>query len=185
MVGTKTLYRLGIVAAWLLAMLAPIDFPIGAAETDEPSIVFVVRHAEKQAEHGDPQLSDAGRKRAVALARLLAHAGVTHLFSTQYRRTRATLEPLAASLEIEVAVVDADALDEQVEILKALPGGSVAVVAGHSNTVPALVRGLGGKLSGTKQTEHGEMIRSDAYDRLFAVVLTDEPATLELRFGPS
>jgi phosphohistidine phosphatase SixA len=183
MIGTKTWSSFGFAVVCALAMLAPIDLPIRAAESDEPTIVFVVRHAEKQTEHGDLELSDAGRKRGAALAALLEHAGVTHLYATQYRRTRSTLGPLAQAVGVELTVVDSGALDEQLRILKGLPGGSVAVVAGHSNTVPAIVRGLGGSLSGTQQTEHGEMIDSDAYDRLFAVVLANDETALELRFG--
>jgi broad specificity phosphatase PhoE len=38
---------------------------------------------------------------------VLAHAGVTHLFATEYRRTQRTLEPLATRLGLTVVVVPA------------------------------------------------------------------------------
>ena len=54
-------------------------------------IVFVVRHAEKRADDPrDPRLSRTGVERASALAAMLAHAGVTHLYSSEFRRTHET-----------------------------------------------------------------------------------------------
>ncbi len=148
-----------------------------AAEPRAPTVVFLVRHAEAGDTHeGDPALTELGRRRAEALAALLEHVGVTRLYSTEYRRTRETLAPLAARVGLELTVVPGAALAEQVEQLRQLPAGSVAVVAGHSNTLPALVRGLGGVVS-------EEVLPSFAYDRLFVVVQSAPPLVLELRYA--
>jgi hypothetical protein len=63
--------------------------------------------------------------------------------------------------------------------LAQLPRGAVAVVAGHSNTVPALLETLTG--GGTRVT-----IADEEYDRLFVVTQWgDGPqaSAFELRYG--
>lgn len=173
------LHRIATAAAVLAASLS-----LATSAPAEPAVVFVVRHAEAGDTHGggDPQLTEAGAARASALADLLAASGVTHLYATEYERTRATLKPLADRLGLEVEVVPGKDTAAQIERLRALPPGAVAVVAGHSNTVPALVRGLGGRVTGTHASDYGEMIDAASYDRLFVVVLGSPPADFELRY---
>jgi len=165
------------------------------ADGAAPSVVrlFLVRHAEKSKENpGDPVLTEAGVERAAALGRMLAAADVTHLFSTELKRTRATVAPIAKARSLEVASYDGGDLDELAGRLAALPDGSVAVVAGHSNTTPNLFAALG---AGTARdlTEHpryGPMIPDSEYDRLYEVVLVRDgegtrlvTSGLELRFA--
>jgi len=155
--------------------------------------VFLVRHAEKATEPpGDPSLSAAGEARAEALARMLSGAGVNHLFASEYRRTRDTLAPLADRLGRKVREIPAADPEAQIAALRSLPAGSIAVVAGHSNTVPHLVEMLGGKVFGLVDTGHGPMISDDTYDRMFLLVLPpngagapaiDRAQTVELRYG--
>jgi phosphohistidine phosphatase SixA len=149
--------------------------PAAAALALDARTVIVVRHAEKDAsgDPRDPSLSAAGAERAHALAKLLAPAGVDALFASEYKRTRETLAPLAQLCEKPVTAVPAGKPAELLAALEALPAGSVAVVAGHSNTVPALVRALGATPTGTSTGPQGEMLADDAYGRMF--VLTRVP----------
>ena len=151
-----------------------------------PRTVIVVRHAEKADDDPrDPSLSPTGEARARALAGLLGHSGVTHLFASEYRRTQSTLRPLATAAGREVVTVPAADQAALVAAIQALPAGCVAVVAGHSNTVPALVTALGGELQGTVASPAGPLLPDDAYDRLFMLVIParGEVQTLELRPG--
>ena len=172
-----------LLAAWAAAFAAQDPSP----EDRRPVVVFLVRHAETAADtrtSSDPDLSEAGSSRAAALARLLGHVGATHLYSSEYQRTQATLAPLAEAVGHEVEVVPAGKSRSQVEALRALPAGAVAVVAGHSNTVPQLVRLLGGELEGLGPNgamDHG------SYDRVIQVILSPGEGagvhTLDLRYG--
>lgn len=180
---------LAAVAALAAHALRPAAQDAAPGAARGPVTVLVLRHAEKDAsDPGDanPGLSEAGRARAEALARLLGEARVTHLYASEYRRTQETVAPLAERVGREVEVVSARG-PAQVEALRALPPGSVAVVAGHSNTVPALVRALGGgELEGLVPSAYGPILAEESYDRLFLVVLArgGEPgAALELRYG--
>ncbi|QDU68399.1 histidine phosphatase family protein [Engelhardtia mirabilis] len=159
-------------------------------EQPAPITVIVVRHAEKVAEGSDPVLTEAGAARAAELARMLGHSGVSHVFASEFQRTQLTVAPLAAATDLEVQVISAREPAAQVAAIEALPGGSVAVVAGHSNTVPGLVAALGGEIEGLEQHErYGPMLADDQYDRLFVVTCNPSAedaqpvSTLELRYG--
>ena len=162
-----------------------------AATADEAVAVFFVRHAEKDTDDPrDPQLSDSGRLRADALSRLLAKAGVSHLFSSQFKRTRETLAPLAKLAGVEIAVVRAQEPATQLAALRDLPAGAVAVVAGHSNTIPQLVCDLGGRPRDLDCSESDRTLGEGEYDRLYLVVLPSPACddrvplqTLSLRYG--
>jgi phosphohistidine phosphatase SixA len=66
--------------------------------------IVVVRHAEKSMDHPtDPSLSEAGRERARALAAALQGTGVSAIYTTQYKRTRETAQPLADELGISIS----------------------------------------------------------------------------------
>jgi phosphohistidine phosphatase SixA len=150
---------------------APALQPATAQETPaaEGSTVFVVRHAER-ADAGapnaggmmsatDPPLSAAGQARARSLATILRDAGVKRIFSSEYRRTRQTAEPLASASGIEIVAVSAE---DTPGLLRQLQSPSDrALVVGHSNTVPRILRALGVKEPVT--------IADDEYDNLFVV----------------
>ncbi|GAC1369883.1 MAG: hypothetical protein NVSMB30_08020 [Hymenobacter sp.] len=65
--------------------------------------VYLVRHAEKDStsDPADPTLSAVGQVRAEALRQLLARRRPAGLFTTDTKRTRATLAPLAAATKLE------------------------------------------------------------------------------------
>jgi phosphohistidine phosphatase SixA len=163
-----------------------------APQAGDAATVFLVRHAEKGTDdRRDPHLSDAGGKRAASLARLLEHVGVTHLFSSEYLRTRETLEPLSRLTGVEITVIPARDGKLLLTSLRSLPEGAVAVVAGHSNTVPQTVRSLGGFVdeAGLVETGAGPGLPEAQYDRLFVVVLSGQAEggaaiTLDLRLDP-
>lgn len=127
--------------------------------------VILVRHAER-AGGTDPSvgISEAGRCRAESLARMLADARVTAIYATEVKRTQQTAEPLAKKFGIQANVVPAKNTDQLVAQLRSSSNGT-AVVVGHSNTVPEIIRLLGG---GTVPP-----IADTEYDRMFVVTLLD------------
>lgn len=113
---------------------------------DRGPTFIVVRHAEKLAEPpGDPGLDARGLARAEALARRLADTSLAAVYTTDYRRTRATVAPAAASQALAPRTYDArmPAADFAAQLRAAHPSGTV-LVAGHSNTVPEIVAALCG-----------------------------------------
>lgn len=154
----------------------PASTPAAPVTSVEPGLrlVVLVRHAEKADDSKDPPLTDAGKARATCLAELLAAATVTDVLSTDYQRTRDTVAPLAAAHGRTLEVLgDADA-EGWAARLRALPPGALAVVAGHSNTIPVLVHDLTGQ----------EVAIADGeYDRLFVLALAEtDGSMLALRY---
>jgi broad specificity phosphatase PhoE len=114
---------------------------VEAQKTSETTIILV-RHAEKDPSGGaDPQLSAEGKLRADSLVRVFKSIKADEMYSTPYIRTKETLKPWATKAGIEVKTYDPRNLKGFADELKALKGKTV-VVAGHSNTTPALVNFL-------------------------------------------
>jgi len=125
--------------------------------------LFVVRHAEK-ASSTDPDtpLAGQGEDRAQRLASLLRNAGVTHVFVSDKKRTRQTAQVLVDQRGLAAPVVlPAADPGKLVEQLRAAPPDAVILVVGHSDTIPAILKGLGVKDAVT--------IREDQYGRVFLV----------------
>jgi broad specificity phosphatase PhoE len=165
----------------LISALLALLLSAGSAATlpaqGEPVTVFVVRHAERAPGNPDPPLSRAGRTRALALDHLLADAGITAVFTSEFVRTRETADPLAKRLGVTPTRVDARDLKGLQDRIAALPAGSRALIVSHSNIVPLIVRGLTG-------VDVGELTEND-YDRLYVVTIRGPGSgeVLLLHFG--
>jgi broad specificity phosphatase PhoE len=131
--------------------------------------IYLVRHAERAAISGrvpsDTGLSPQGETRAKALASLLKDAGITAIYTSEYRRTQQTAAPLAKLLGIRPQVIPADDIRSLVAKLRASTGN--VLVVGHSNTLPSLLNALG-------ITARVTIAESD-YDNLFEVTLRPKP----------
>lgn len=153
--------------------------------------LVLVRHAEKAPERSaDPPLSDVGHARAKSLARTLGHAGVTTLLHSDLKRTRDTVAPMAEALEIEPEAYDARNLSALVERLSKAKADETIVVAGHSNTTPAVAFAFGVELpeldasAAPKGAPFG-YLPHDAYDRIHVLTPGKDAARLvELRYDP-
>ena len=130
----------------------------------QTTTVFLVRHAEKTDGGRDPDLSDAGRKRARDLARVLRSAKLDACISTQFKRTQQTAAPVAASANIKVTTHKAGQERALVKNIQDKFIGKRILLVGHSNTVPQLIKMLGGKDVPTIAESH--------YDNLFVLHMT-------------
>lgn len=145
-----------------------------------PLTVILVRHAEKEVvppENKDPNLSMAGQTRAQELARMFGGAGVTSIYATQYKRTQQTVKPLADKLGLSATVVEAQKTPDLVKRLRALKPGEVVFLAGHNNSVPEIIAGLGGpKMPLIPETE---------YDNLFILTVQGDGSAklLKMKYG--
>jgi hypothetical protein len=119
--------------------------------------LVLVRHAEKAAESADPPLSAAGRERALRLADRLEAMGIEAVWSSDYRRTRATAIPLASRLGLEVRAYDPRAL--AAPDLAALLCGCAVEPMGHDDYDRLLiiqVEGSARRLLERRQSSPGE-----------------------------
>jgi broad specificity phosphatase PhoE len=159
--------------ASLLLVLAVSVSAVAAQST-----IFMVRHAEKgeatstNPAANDPDLSDAGRARAESLAKMLKNAGITAIYATEFKRTQQTAEPLVKILGIKLTIVPAKDTVTLSAKLRKLHGN--ALVVGHGNTIPDMIKALG--------VETPVNIAEADYDNLFVVVVDEKPRLLQLHY---
>lgn len=144
-------------------------------------LVILVRHAER-ADGGvttpgmmapaDPLLSAEGQARAAKLAAMLADSGITAVFATQYRRTQDTAKPLATKLGLKVQNINASDTAALVSTMKRDHANGVVLVVGHSNSVPNVIKALGGP---------DVTIADDEYSGLF-ILVPSTGALTKIRF---
>lgn len=138
---------LGVLVGALFVALGPIA-QVSAQPASGPSLVVLVRHGEKATEPaGDPALSAAGQERASALIDALVNVQPSAIIVSATRRTEETAAPLAAKYRITpqiIALTGGGALHVAAVAAAVRKQRGVVVVVGHSNTVPAIIRALGG-----------------------------------------
>jgi probable phosphoglycerate mutase len=180
-----------VLSSLLLILTVLFLFPIGRGAREAPgeTLILLVRHAERADDGGldpqvamdpqmaqDPPLSEAGQARSELLAEMVRDAGITHIHTTDYRRTRETAGPASDATGVEIAVYDASDLEAFASELRSTPGRHLVV--GHSNTTHDLVSALGG--------DPGLPIEPLEYDRFYIVTIREAGVeTVLLRFGPT
>ena len=140
-----------------------------------PDVVYLIRHAEKQIIKGEknPELTKLGFSRAEALADSLAPLIEGIVYSSEFTRSQQTVIPLAKKWNTDVQIHRAGDPDGQVA--KALSHcGRTVIIAGHSNTVPGLI-----KLFGIKD----EVIIDDSqYGDLYMIRWENKSPVLSIRY---
>lgn len=118
-------------------------YHISTAQNSITTIVLL-RHAEKAADGTkDPDLTEAGKKRAESLVKLLASTKIDAVYSTSFKRTQNTVAPLAQAHSLSILSYDGSKMEEIDDILTKFNGGTI-VLSGHSNTTPAIINYLTG-----------------------------------------
>lgn len=140
-----------------LLFLTLLAFITGCSTTT----VYIVRHGEKVDESDSTNLSPAGFARANALADTLANRGIDSIFSTPYRRTRQTAEPLAKRIGVAITNYPPKPVDAIIKRIGPIRNKTVLVV-GHSNTILEIAKGLGASPTLSK-------IESGDFDNLLRV----------------
>ena len=143
----------------------------GASQQDDNYTLYLVRHAEKQADGShDPALSEAGRSRSGQLATWFQANNIEDIWSSDYRRSRDTAAPLLSTLGLELRLYDPRDLPALVSELHEKHNN--AVIVGHSNTTPELARLLCHcVISDMDETE---------YDRLIVVSINGDETKVEI-----
>jgi 2,3-bisphosphoglycerate-dependent phosphoglycerate mutase len=127
--------------------------------------IILVRHAEKVDASQDPELSAEGKQRAERLARIVRKYKPGAIYSTDFKRTRDTVTPIATRRKLQIQTYDARKPGDLVDAIMKSETKRFLVV-GHSNTVPGLAN-LFGKKELFKNLEDAE------YGVIWIVRITD------------
>ena len=156
-----------------MKILASLLFAILAVSAPAEPLIVMVRHAEKAIEGGNDQsLSPDGKARAEKLAAMLKDSKLAAIFTSEFKRTQETAGPTAKLLGITPTVISGQDVKSLAAKLKELDG--IALVVGHSNTIPELIKLLG--------VPESIEIKEDDYTQIFIVALGEKPRLLRLHF---
>jgi len=152
-----------------LTFILLISFALSSPLMAETTI-YLARHAEKMAIGNNPELTEIGQSRANNIAQQLSNTGITHIFSTDYKRTLQTATPLAQKLNLQIQSYNPARLVAFAQQLKTIEGK--ILVIGHSNTTPELTQLLSG--------QQVNKINENDYDDLFQVIINQKKAVLNI-----
>ena len=165
------MYFLKRIAVVVLALFTALTMA-SCATNDGATNVYLVRHAEKVIGENvgrDPELTEAGQRRAHLLAELLADKKITRIHSSDFIRTRDTAKPLADATGLAIEIYDPMDLEGLAAKIENARGSHLVV--GHSNTIPETVVALSGD-GGSPIEEGGE------YDRLYKLRISSNGKVL-------
>ena len=152
-------------------------------ESQATTTIIFVRHAEQTShDDADPSLSDAGKRRVAELTRQLADAdvvaGIDAIYSTSYKRSTETVQPLADRLDLPINIYDAADTEAVLETILKTHKGEIIVVVGHSNTVPVLIANLGA-------SKNVPTIARGEFDNIYIISIPwfGKTKTIRLRYG--
>jgi len=167
-------------------------------KTHKSKIYLVVRHAERADSSANTNLSNAGINRAHTLATLASHYAVSSVYTTDFCRTAQTVQPSAVRLNLDLfaqrhanslvnlnnctpeIIPNVQALPQTVlnssqlaDYIRSHPAPNTVLIAGHSNSVPSIVKALSGQspcpgiLSGSIENCH---IPENQFNHLFLII---------------
>jgi len=150
--GSQTMRPIRRLLPLVLACIAAAPLQRVAAQQQQPTVVILVRHAEKDRTDPaarDPALTAQGERRARDLARTVRRRHVNAVITTQLQRTiltgRPTAEAFHVAPEVYQATGDGKATGAAMaQMIRARHMGKTVLVVGHSNTVAATIEALGG-----------------------------------------
>jgi 2,3-bisphosphoglycerate-dependent phosphoglycerate mutase len=174
--GLKTIIVFGIL---LLIFGAVIVFGYFITFNRPVTTVILVRHAEKKIEpnNPDPDLTPEGEARAKEIARMLGNGGVNAIYATQFKRTQQTVKPLSDRISVAPTIVNASQTNDLIQQIQTNHRGQTVFIAGHNNTVPAIVSTLSGDTYG--------VIPESEYDNMFIVTIYrfGKAKVVQLKYG--
>ncbi len=136
------------------------------AYAQDATTFILVRHAEKETNVGsdqmmakDPPLAKAGEERALRLQQLLEKQPVGVILSTNYKRTKSTVQPIATSRNLTIETYESLKAPQLEELIAKHKGGTI-LVSGHSNTIPGLANLLLGsnKFANYEDSDYGNVL---------------------------
>ncbi|MBX7170707.1 MAG: histidine phosphatase family protein [Pyrinomonadaceae bacterium] len=161
-----------ILFSLLLFAFANINFA-------QDKIFILMRHAEKDvsptADKANPNLTEAGKKRAEKLLEVVKKYRPDEIFSTNFIRTRDTVTPSAINLydkyRLQIQIYDHTELDELAKNLLASKSKTFVIV-GHNTTTPMLANIL------AKEDKFNALDESE-YDKIFIIKIKKKQITSE------
>ena len=150
------------------------SFIILGACNNKESIVYIVRHAEKDLNDTteNPALTDEGIERALKLKSLIQDIQFEDIYSTEYDRNVNTVLPLADYQGITIKHYEWYNWHSMIEELNEKSG--IFLICGHGDNILPMIEALEGKTE-IKELGHHE------YDKMFVVKKSGSNTAVEVK----
>ena len=162
----------------LLIMSACALYFSTSAYAAQTHTVYLVRHAEKEANQSNPSLTRCGQVRAHQLAKILEEAKIEKVYSTSTLRSMATANPIASQQKLVIDNYLPDNL--MILALKLREGEQNVLVVGHSNTTPQLIEMLtGAVIPEMSDSDYQELYQIQYIDGYTYLTTLKQPLTCQ------
>jgi 2,3-bisphosphoglycerate-dependent phosphoglycerate mutase len=153
----------------IILLLVLILFTTSIFAQNRDLTIILLRHAEKDISKGadkiDPDLTAQGRERAERLVETIKKYKPTQIFSSNFKRTRFTVTPLAEKINpryrLQIQIYDSYELEDFAAQLLKIQRGTI-VVAGHNSTTPMLANLL------LKKDKYGALAETE-YNKIWII----------------
>lgn len=118
----------------------------GKVPSAEITTYYLIRHAEKDRSNPsvkDPDLNEEGKQRAQKWAEVFRDVHLDAIYSSDFKRTRETAQPIAKRKELAIKIYDPH--NAYTEEFQKQTKGKTLLMVGHSNTNPDFVNKVIGK----------------------------------------
>lgn len=135
---------------------------------EDLTTIVLVRHAEKLDDSSDPDLSEAGYKRAANLAEMFKDVDFDAVYSTNYIRTLETAKPVAEANDLSITEYDPRNPEGETKKWIENHSGETILISGHSNTTPTFANAV------LDEEHFEEKFDESDYGNLLIITISEE-----------
>lgn len=139
--------------------------------TEKATTIFLIRHAEKQDDTKNTDLSSEGFERAENWKKYFENTQIDAFYSSGFQRARHTCQPMAFSRDKTITIYKNHLMNLK-EIIAKNQGKTVLIV-GHSNRIPTFINTLLG------EEKYPEILEPE-FGNLYIIKEIDGQITTEL-----
>lgn len=162
----------------LLTLICQQNLYAQSSNDSNITTFILVRHAEKADHTPNTDLSENGKLRAQALARLLSKINIDVIYTTPLKRTQQTAQIVAEQKKLKINSYDVDAKFRWLtDDLSNKYAGKTILLVGHSNTLPVNIERLTNNKIDIPETE---------FDNVFIIQVNTNNSSvnmLQLKYG--
>lgn len=138
---------------------------------ENTTTIFLIRHAEKQDDTKNTDLSEAGFERAENWRKYFENTPIDAFYSSGFQRARHTCQPIAFSRDKTITIYKNHLMNLR-NVIEENRGKTVLIV-GHSNRIPTFINTLLG------EEKYPEILESE-FGNLYIIKEIDHEITTEL-----
>ena len=164
--------------AGFIAVVMAMVPPAAMADTE----MYFIRHADVDLKSKEKPLTEAGKKRAMALVGAMSGKPLTHILVTDYPRTIDTATPLSKDRGLDIKVIHykgKKAIGPMASALKGISDGSGVLIVANSGNLFAIMSAMGVHTNDSMPCDSRKCFDSNAFDNIWHVTVSGGNVTMK------